>query len=196
MMHPETELRFVSSVIGFGVFAKSPIPKGTLTYVQDPLDVVIDPRKYESLEANLKQQVDRFAFIDPAGDRVLCWDHAKYVNHSCEANSMSTGYGFEIALRDIAAGEEITDEYGLFNLSEAFPLSCGCPNCRHMLRPEDIDRFHDVWDAQIIDALGVFRKHPQSLAPYIESETLADLESYLAGERPYRPILSTKLAPV
>lgn len=42
MVHPATELRFINNLKGRGVFAIKPIPKGTLTYVMDELEVVIE----------------------------------------------------------------------------------------------------------------------------------------------------------
>ena len=31
MIHPDTELRFINNVVGYGVVAKKLIPKGTIT---------------------------------------------------------------------------------------------------------------------------------------------------------------------
>ena len=38
MVHPDTELRFVSPAIGWGVFATRDIPTGTITWALDVLD--------------------------------------------------------------------------------------------------------------------------------------------------------------
>ncbi|NNE36124.1 MAG: SET domain-containing protein-lysine N-methyltransferase, partial [Rhodothermales bacterium] len=38
MLHPDTELRFISDDVGYGVVATQPIPKGTITWVHDDLD--------------------------------------------------------------------------------------------------------------------------------------------------------------
>jgi hypothetical protein len=38
MVHPDTELRFVSPAIGWGVFATRDIPTGTITWALDALD--------------------------------------------------------------------------------------------------------------------------------------------------------------
>ena len=122
MIHPDTELRKVNDTIGYGVFAKCDIPKGTIVYVKDPLEIEVEPERFEELDPTYQSIVNWFSYIDERGVRIISWDIAKYVNHSCDANSISTGYGFEIATRDIAAGEEITDEYGIFNLPA--PLDC------------------------------------------------------------------------
>jgi hypothetical protein len=43
MIHPDTELRFINNIIGYGVVAKNFIPKGTITWVQDDLDKIYNP---------------------------------------------------------------------------------------------------------------------------------------------------------
>src|SRR5210317_1564125 len=124
MIHPDTELRKVDETIGYGVFATRPIPKGTILYVKDSLEIEVAPEQFEGMDSQYQMIVNWFSYIDEHGYRVISWDIAKYVNHHCESNSISTGYGFEIATRDIDAEEEITDEYGIFNIPE--PLRCHC----------------------------------------------------------------------
>lgn len=127
MIHPHTQLRHVNPEIGIGVYATHLIPKGTIVYVKDPLEIEIGPAQFWQLDAMTLTLADKYAYIDARGIRIVSWDHGKYVNHRCECNTMSTGYGFEIALRDIAPGEEMTDEYDLFNIAEPLRVSCGCP---------------------------------------------------------------------
>ena len=43
MMHPGTALRWIGAERGFGVVATEHLPKGTILYVLDPLDVVVQP---------------------------------------------------------------------------------------------------------------------------------------------------------
>jgi len=192
MMHPDTELRFVSPEIGFGVYASRFIPAGTITYVQDSLDISIDAGQYAALGPLQKQTVDRYAFIDPDGNRVLCWDHAKYVNHCCHANTISTGYGFEIAIRDIMAGEQVTDDYGLFNLPYAMDVICTKPDCRKTVSGKDIARYYAGWDARIIESLKVADKVPQALLPYLDQEIRESVFSYIAGKSEYISVLETQ----
>ena len=105
---------------------------------------------------------------------------------------MSTGYGFEIALRDIAPGEEITDEYGLFNITTPIMVTCGCANCRKVVRGTDIDHYADQWDLQVRDALGYLREVPPPLWPLVDQDTLAALHGYFSGQRPYRSVRTLK----
>jgi len=152
MLHPDTELRFVNPWIGYGVFASRAIPKGTLTWVRCDLDQTFAPEHVAGLSAYYRAIVDRYAFVDERGDHVLCWDHARFVNHGCEATCLSPGYGFEIAVRDIAAGEELTDDYGSLNIDVPFTCRCGSPACRREIRPDDLLAYGDRWDAIIAGA--------------------------------------------
>ena len=192
MIHPHTELQHVSPEIGVGVFATTLIPKGTLVYVKDPLDIELDAQQFAQLDDISRRLADKYAYIDERGIRIVSWDHAKYVNHKCACNTISTGYGFEIALRDIAPGEEITDEYGLFNITTPIPVTCGCVNCRKVVRATDIDHYADQWDLQVRDALGYLREVPQPLWPLVDQDTLAALNGYFSGQRPYRSVRTLK----
>jgi SET domain-containing protein len=119
LIHPDSELRFVSPAIGYGLFATRPIPMGSVTWAADPLDQIIEPARLAELPAMLSRQVHRYSYLNGRGDRILCWDHGRFVNHSCAAACLSPGFDFEIAVRDIRPDEEITDDYGTLN-PEAF----------------------------------------------------------------------------
>lgn len=193
MIHPNTEVRFVNKTIGHGVFATARIPKGTITFVQDPLDIKITPAGFAALDKHSQEIVEKYSFIDPQGIRIVSWDNAKYVNHSCDCNTMSTGYGFEIAIRDIEKGEELTDEYGLFNIPVEIPISCGCKNCRRALKPTDIETYHPIWDGLVKDALARLKKvKHQPLWHILDLETRTSLINYLEGRAEYRSVLTLK----
>ena len=82
MIHPHTEVSYVSDEKGYGVVAKSFIPRGTLTWVQDPLDQVYTPADVQRMSPAFQEVLDTYTFRDQDGNFVLCWDHGKYVNHS------------------------------------------------------------------------------------------------------------------
>jgi hypothetical protein len=54
MIHPNTELKFISPQKGYGVIATSLIPKGTITWVLDPLDQVFSSQRLSELEPTFK----------------------------------------------------------------------------------------------------------------------------------------------
>lgn len=35
-----------------------------------------------------RELVEEYAYIDGRGDHILCWDHARFYNHSCDANCL------------------------------------------------------------------------------------------------------------
>jgi len=65
------------------------------------------------------------------------WDYGQLVNHLCAAACLSPGFDFEIAVCEIAAGEEITDDYGTLNPDESLHCECGAPKCRGVVLPDD-----------------------------------------------------------
>jgi uncharacterized protein len=195
VIHPNTELQFISQAIGYGVFATTAIPKGTIVYVKDVLDIEISPSAFNRLADEYKEIVEKFSYRDQDGVRIVSWDHAKYVNHRCDCNTMSTGYGFEIALRDIKAGEEITDEYGLFNIPIPMEITCGCPDCRNVLKPTDIDIYGDAWDGRVAEALGSLNHIYQPLWKTLDAETKTRLRAYFSEKHPYPSVRCLKYEP-
>ena len=151
MIHPDSELRFIGPPIGYGLFATSLIRKGTLTWVRDDLDQIVDPRLELELPPMLTALLEKYSYFEPRG-RVLCWDHGRFVNHSCEPTCRSAGYDFELAVRDIAPGEELTDDYGSLNVDFEFECRCGAQACRHIIRASDMKRYASEWDREAADA--------------------------------------------
>jgi hypothetical protein len=188
MIHPHTELRQVSPEIGLGVFATQEIPKGTMLYVWDALERVVCPGDPMLEDPKYFEVIDKYSYVGPDGCYVISWDLAKYVNHSCRANSLSTGYGFEIAVCDIAPGEQITDDYGMLNIAREMICLCGAADCRGRIRPDDLDRQARRWDRVVRDALACFPRVDQPLACFLDDELRADLCRYLRDRRGYRSV--------
>lgn len=153
MIHPHTELNFAGEVVGLGVFATRPIPRGTIVWVLDELDQRIPINQVRNYSRACRRLLDRYGFLNARGERVVCWDWGRYVNHACEPNVLPTGWGFEMAIRDIAAGEELTNDYATLNLERPFTCHCGRPSCRRRVRPQDFERLVDRWDDQVRDCL-------------------------------------------
>jgi hypothetical protein len=193
MIHPNAELRFINEEIGYGVFATALIPMGTMTYVKDPLEVEVGPDTFSRYTKELREVVEKYSYIDERGVRILSWDHAKYVNHCCQCNSMSTGYGFEIAIRDIFPGEEITDEYGLLNIEHEMELSCNKPGCRAKVCRADWDPFMEGWDEKVRNALLRFHLVDQPLASLLDSKTRKQLDLFLEGGEKYLSVAQIRL---
>lgn len=196
MIHPSLELRFINPEVGYGVYATELIPKGTITYVEDELEVRIPETKFYSYQPHIRAILDRYSYIDRNGVRILSWDFGKYVNHSCDYNSISTGYGFEIAIRDIQPGEQLTDEYGIFNLEWSMECRCGAVNCRGTIGNGDFEKYWKEWDTVIIDSLRSLRSVEQPLWSLLDDATLGDLSAYEADAAKYKSVLQLYRGPL
>lgn len=189
MMHPDTEVQFISEDIGYGVVATRFIPKGTITWVQDELDQIYTPQQVEKMRDITKQMIDKYTFRNNEGNFIMCWDISKYVNHSFKSNCLSTAYDFEIAIRDIQAGEELTDDYGYLNVTEAFEAKDeGTP--RTTVYPDDLLNFHGEWDEKLQETLPYIRQVQQPLLPLIDPEVRQKLDKILNGEKTMDSILN------
>ena len=164
MIHPHTELRPADPRVGYGVFATRRIPRGTISWVHDALDQTFTPDEVARLVPLLRNAVEHFAYLELTGAYVLCWDHARYNNHACRPAIRTVG-DFDIVVRDIEAGDELTIEYAVVNVRVGFICVCGDAHCRGTVQPSDVDRFGDAWDAEARDAARLIAWVAQPLAP-------------------------------
>ena len=119
-----------SAIHGTGIFARGNVPAGTrlLEYVGERVS------KEESLRR--RKTGNFFVFIVTEEfdiDGAVNWNPARFINHSCAPNCearMEEERIWVYALRDIAAGEELTFNYG-YDLQdyEEHPCRCGAPEC-------------------------------------------------------------------
>lgn len=170
MIHPSTEVRFISDEIGYGVVAKELIPKGTITWALDDLDQIIPVERVAAMSEFMQRYVHKYAYIDGKGRHILCWDNARFVNHDCEANCLGAGFEFELAIRDILPGEQLTDDYGGLNIEEDFQCRCGSPNCRGTVHPTDILELADRWDERLTECFAILSKVSQPLWPIVRNQ--------------------------
>lgn len=131
MIHPNIYVKFTEK--GFGVFAKSNIAKGQILWILDNQDIRMPLQEYRSIKENMLQKLNIYSYKDSTDFVIIPWDEGKYVNHSCEPNSIGL---FEydnvsVALRDIAADEEIVEDYdAYYGHFEKFACLCGAEKCR------------------------------------------------------------------
>lgn len=174
------------------MFATAFIPEGTIVYVKDSLEIEVSPEDFFKHPKSMQDQIEKYSYIDERGYRVISWDFAKYVNHCCNCNTISTGYGFEIAIRDILPNEQITDEYGIFNLENPIPLICHEKNCRMVVKPEDFDLYYPLWDDKIKNSLNKFLYIDQPLISFVEQGVQNQLMEYFEDPLKYRSVYSLK----
>jgi hypothetical protein len=192
MIHPNTELKHINDTVGYGVFATQDIAEGTIVYVKDSLELVVTPTDFLLHSEDMKQVIEKYSYIDEKGNRIISWDFAKYVNHCCNCNTISTGYGFEIAIRAIKKGEQITDEYGIFNLGEEMTLVCGEPSCRTKVKPNDFDLYYKEWDIKIRKSISKLFEVEQPLMPFIEQSTRVELDDFFKNPELYKSVYSLR----
>jgi uncharacterized protein len=170
MIHPSTEVRFIDENIGLGVFATSFIPKGTIVWVQDPLDHVLSPDEIKKLPEPLMRIVMKYTFRNPQGQYVLCWDSTRFVNHSFAPNVMITPYDFDIAIQDIPVGSELRGDYGCLNIIESFEPDPE-PGCaRKVVQPDDLLHHHKAWDVILGKAFPALKTVDQPLRSLFNSD--------------------------
>lgn len=106
-----------SAINGMGLFAVGFICRGTPVWKFQPgFDHDFSPAQFAALPPLARQHTRWFCFVSKAdGHVILSGDHACFINHSPNANTGAPPSGaapvVTAALRDIAAGEEITCNY-------------------------------------------------------------------------------------
>jgi len=194
MIHPDTRIYFISDAVGVGVVAKKLIPQGTLVWVRDPLDRELSAEEVASLPQVTRDFSLTYMYRNALGKYVLLWDHGKYVNHSFNSNCMPTPYGFDIALRDIQAGEELTEDYGLLNIIEDFkPEPEGSLQNRGVVRGDDLARMAPQWDLLLAPALKRIPLVEQPLWALCPSEIAHEILDVAQGIAHAKPLASMLL---
>ncbi len=190
MIHPDTQLQHIDDEIGYGVVATKKISRGTITWALDKFDKEFTVEEVRSMDPIYKKILDKYSYRNQNGNYVLCWDFGRYVNHSFKSNCMSTAYGFEIAIRDIHVGEELTDDYGYLNISAPFKGRDENTE-RKYAYPDDLLRYYPVWDRQVIESLPYLPDVKQPLESLLSREILQEIREVISGNRKMKSLLET-----
>jgi SET domain-containing protein len=116
MMLIETRVQ-PSGIHGSGLFAVNFIPRGTPVWTFQPgFDHDFSPEQFAALPPLAQAHTRWFCFLSKSdGHIILSGDHACFINHSPAPNTGAPPDAkppiVTVALRDIAAGEEITCNY-------------------------------------------------------------------------------------
>ena len=189
MIHPSTKLEFISDDKGYGVVATEFIPRGTITWVQDKLDKELTPNDVIQLGNEYVSTIETYSFRNHLGNYILCWDLGRFVNHSFHSNCLTTPYNFEIAIRDIQKGEELTDDYGYLNISEPF-LALDEGSERKVVFPDDIIRMHPEWDDKLKNAFPLIEDVEQPLSQFLLDDISQTVREILKGEKKLDSIIN------
>lgn len=124
-----------NGVAGYGIFATRALAAGDVVFRgEGRAQRLVTSRHAAAWPEADQRDFRRYAW--PLSDQVfVLWDTdpASWApqNHSCEANTGFDGLDV-IALRPIAAGQELTLDYAAFmnEAAEPFTCRCGAPSCR------------------------------------------------------------------
>jgi uncharacterized protein len=142
-----------SALHGLGVFATKRIKKGTrvVEYLGERVSHAEADRRYDDKDENDNHTflfiVDGRTVIDAGVDG----NEARFINHGCDPNCESVieeRRVFIEAIRDVAAGEELTYDYQIQreahdppNIDVIFACRCGAATCRgSMLWPPPVPK--------------------------------------------------------
>jgi SET domain-containing protein len=164
-LHPDVEVH-PSPIAGLGLFARAPIAAGTPVsrlggrlvrwpelrrLIADPDGPYVDSIPVTETENLLLPPRDG----QPSGAR------NGYGNHACDPALWWTGPYELTARRDIAAGDEITNDYGTSTADPSFTMTCTCGSrlCRHTVsgddwrRPELRERYDGHWIPVLLERI-------------------------------------------
>jgi SET domain-containing protein len=130
-----------SGIHAAGCFAQEPIAKGNkvVEYTGERMLHDNADKLYENLPYT-------YLFGTSDGETVIDgFGMAMYINHSCDPNCETEedeqGKVWIMSMRDIAAGEELTYDYLLYEGDGDAPCTCGAKKCRgSMYSPKELAR--------------------------------------------------------
>jgi len=130
-----------SSIIGRGLFANAAIAQGEIVCVKGGhLLTRAEFEKYRSVAQEADLQIADDLFLAPVTEAEF-EDVMMFLNHSCAPNVGIQGQIVFVAMRDIAAGEELTLDYATIDHdSDSMRCKCGAPGCRGLITGQDWQR--------------------------------------------------------
>jgi hypothetical protein len=121
---------------GYGSIATEPIAAGEIVaafggrcVTRDEFDLLPTSQQVRSV------QIDEFLYMAGTPEP----EPANFINHSCDPNCVLSGNVVLVALRDIAAGEELGYDYATSDGSDydEFECTCGTALCRGKVSGHD-----------------------------------------------------------
>ncbi len=116
-----------SSISGKGVFANRNFNKGERV-IKWPLEKILTKK-----DVNILPESEKKFLVRDGKKYILMQLPARYVNHSCNANTKPKN-NHDIAIRDIKKGDEITSDYSKEDGLDKFKCNCNSYNCRKIIK--------------------------------------------------------------
>jgi hypothetical protein len=118
-----------SDINGTGLFSGQDINEGDIVWYLDPTidHVFFDDDFKELCSSQPEEHAERFRrwSYKRENDYVLCSDNTKFANHSDTPNLGGDNKQYDVALKDIKVGEELTYDYRVFDKEADLKLSKG-----------------------------------------------------------------------
>jgi uncharacterized protein len=135
---PKARKGLPSGIAGRGLFAVADVAAGEVVAVKGG-HIVTTEQLYrlsehlQNSDIQIAEGLHLVALTDDEYERVML-----FINHSCEPNVGFAGNVVLVAMRDVAAGEELTTDYALFDVP-ATPMECACGtvSCRRLVTGDD-----------------------------------------------------------
>jgi SET domain-containing protein len=154
-LHPHVEVR-ASTIAGHGLFATAPIAAGTVVSRLGGQLVSTERLRHMFAAAARHPEHPYLDTITVDSDLHLVLPYRRpngYGNHSCDPNLWWVGPYELAACRDIAAGEEVTNDYATSTDDPGFTMACSCgsASCRGVItggdwrRPDLRERYGEHW---------------------------------------------------
>ena len=129
-----------NSIAGYGIYAVRAISKGEVVFKGEGRSQRIITKRHVEKCWNEEEKLNFRRYAYPISEEVfILWDEEPSEwapqNHSCEANTAFDGLDVR-ALRDVAAGEELTLDYAHFldHNMEPFTCQCGSTLCKKLIQ--------------------------------------------------------------
>ena len=162
---------------GLGLFATEPIPLGTVVWHPCARCPVYSPEQVAALGSSQRAQLDEYGYFLEDGSQILPCGLTFLANHCCDANVLDYGLDFGIAVRDIAAGEEVTGDYRTFFSDPSWQVQCACgtPGCVGLINPVNAlpPGLADRWMATVTRAVSALRRVDQPLDASLKASSRA-----------------------
>ena len=157
-LNPGLEVRCNSSR-DRGIYSKKILPAGErLAILGGHVMYLADEPVFSDGKGDFAVQIEERFVLGTKYEREI--EDTDFFNHSCSPNAGFKGQIFLVAMRDIAANEEITFDYGMvLNLPDGhlyrFECYCGSLNCRGLVTGNDwklpeLQKRYDGWFQQYL----------------------------------------------
>ena len=127
-----------STIAGRGLFATEPIEASEVVAVKgghivESAAMRALPGRLRNSEIQIADGLHLVALTEDEYEPVML-----FINHSCEPNTGFAGNVVLVAMRDVAAGQELTTDYAMFDDSaETMQCRCGAAACRGVINGDD-----------------------------------------------------------